>query len=125
MDKFVNTTLCAEDDDDDDLGKRNENPSPAPSEVDDEEERSLTSTNKKAEEVDEQFPLVNGPMPPRKTKAIYPFTKLKVGEGRVIGPDEKKVLQRLYSAVYSYNQKHAAQFRVVKRDGRVELWRTR
>ena len=77
------------------------------------------------DDLDKEFPLVEGPPPEPKRRLKYPFDKLNVGEGRRIGEFSQKLMQRLYSAVYSYEEKHYGKFKATRQDGFIVLWRTK
>lgn len=59
-------------------------------------------------------------MPPAKTRGVYPFSRMAVGDSFVVPPE---IRYKVYAAARSFGARHGCRFSVRKDGDQVRVWR--
>ena len=73
----------------------------------------------------QKYPLSAKPPPPKRSRSIYPFDIMEVGDVREIGPYSDQLLNRVRSAICTHRVKHPGKFKAVTDENhdKVLIWR--
>lgn len=76
-------------------------------------------------DLDRRYPLATTPPIQRRSRSIYPFDIMNVGEAREIGPYSEQLINRVRSAISTHRLKHPGKFQAVidPNHDKVLIWR--
>jgi hypothetical protein len=76
-------------------------------------------------DLDQKYPISTNPPILKRSKSIYPFDIMSVGDVREIGPYSDKLLNRVRSAISTHKVKHPGTFKAVTdaNHDKVLIWR--